>query len=71
MKTQTEYGIETYISDGGYYVIKQCSLDNYMEENTVLLSPAQMQLLIEDLSNSIDDLINYRIELANTIEQEE
>lgn len=71
MRTMTEYGIETYISPAGYYVIKQCSPCDESKEHTIILSPAQMHLLMEDLSNSINDLINHRTELQNTIEQEE
>lgn len=49
MKLKAVYETETYISEGGYYVIKQT--DNiYDEESVIKLSPAQLKELIADMT---------------------
>lgn len=49
MKLKASYETETYISEGGYYVIKQT--DNIHDEESVIkLSPAQLKELIPDMT---------------------
>jgi len=47
MKLKQTFETETYISEGGYYAIKQD------DEAIVLLSPEQLRLLIADMSEAI------------------
>jgi hypothetical protein len=49
MKLKAVYETETYISEGGYYVIKQRDT-SYGENNAVSLSPSQLKELIADMT---------------------
>ena len=49
MKLKAVFETETYISEGGYYVIKQTD-NNYDEASVIKLSPAQLKELIADMT---------------------
>lgn len=53
MKIRATFETETYISQGGYFVIRQ--IDSLGEESLVMLSPGQMQLLVDDMKATIQD----------------
>ena len=49
MKIKVQYETETYISEGGYYCIRQ---DHMGEESLVMLSPLQCRILARELSKA-------------------
>jgi hypothetical protein len=49
MKLKAVYETEAYVSEGGYYVIKQTD-QFYGEESVILLSPSQLKELIADMT---------------------
>lgn len=49
MKLKAVLETETYISDGGYYAIKQIDR-TYGDESVVILSPSQLKELIADMT---------------------
>lgn len=53
MKLKKTYETECYISDGGYYVIRQD--DDYAMPGMVLLSPSQMQNIINHMTETAID----------------
>ena len=54
MKLKSTYETECYISEGGYYVIKQ--IDSYThEEMQIVLAPQQMQFIINHMTQAIID----------------
>jgi hypothetical protein len=48
MKLKAVYETEAYISETGYYVIKQTD-QFFCEESVIMLSPAQLKELIADM----------------------
>ena len=54
MKLKAVFETETYISEGGYYVIKQTD-QFYGEEAVVMLSPSQLKVLIDDMTKHYVD----------------
>lgn len=54
MKLKSTYETECYISESGYYVIKQS--DPFVsEEMRILLSPQQMQHIINHMTDAVID----------------
>ncbi len=53
MKIRATFETETYQSQSGYFAIRQ--VDNVGEEAIILLSPGQIQLLIDDMKSAIED----------------
>jgi len=51
IKLQPSYETETFVSDVGYYVIKQ--LSEYGDESIVLISMSQLPELIADMQRTI------------------
>lgn len=54
MKLPVHYETETYMTDGGYYAIKQ---DDPMgnDPDVVLLKPHQLRALIKDMMEALDN----------------
>ena len=54
MKLKAHYETETYLTDGGYYAIRQ---DDPLggDPAIVLLTPTQMQALIDDFEENLKD----------------
>jgi hypothetical protein len=66
MKLKAHFETETYMTEGGYYAIKQ---DDYMggrEPSLILLKPDQIRALIKDMQEALKHL-----ELFNGDEVEE
>lgn len=53
MKLTKAYETETYISDGGYYCIRQEEWPD--GEAVVLLTPAQMRQVIQDMERMLEN----------------
>jgi len=56
LKSKAEKATETYISDGGYYVIKQIHESpetGYDEDVLIILSPDQIKALITDMQDTL------------------
>ena len=49
MKLKAVYETEAYVSEGGYYVIKQTD-QLYGEDSVIMLSPSQLKELIADMT---------------------
>lgn len=54
MKLKSTYETECYISDCGYYVIKQ-SDPLLAEEMQILLSPQQLKSIINHMADAVSD----------------
>lgn len=54
MKLKPSDETETFISEAGYYVIKQCTAMG--EDSVVCLTASQVALVIEDMRKCMDDL---------------
>ncbi len=53
MKIKQAYATETYVSQAGYYVIKQ---EDEFENRMAVLTSEQMKLLIKDMQDHLDDM---------------
>lgn len=53
MKLKASLETETFISEAGYYTLKQ---ENFMDENQIIsLTPAQMAHIIRDMQEWLSD----------------
>jgi len=64
MKIRATYETETYISQGGYFTIRQ--IDGLGEESILCLSPDQMRLLVANMQKELEDISWW----ADAIEEE-
>lgn len=53
MKIKASFETETYVSEGGYYVIKQENSEQ--DQQTVLLTPPQLRLIMKDMRKALSD----------------
>lgn len=53
MKLKASYETEAYLSQGGYYAIKQLDWDG--REQVILLTPAQLEAISEDMKAALVD----------------
>ena len=67
MKIKAQHETEAYVSESGYYAIKQQR--EILGEQIVLLSPKQLELIIEDMTAAIDYQADWWTEGTDEVQE--